>query len=91
MNQKVCINGVVDADMDKVVQALAESGLAGCLARRLHVDTGKHWGMLCEHLDMTGRGGDQDLALPGVGGCELGGHPFAGPREVALSQPGYRF
>jgi DNA-binding transcriptional ArsR family regulator len=52
----------VDADMDKVFEALADASRRQLLDR-LHADNGQTLGQLCAHLDMTRQAVTKHLAV----------------------------
>lgn len=52
----------MDADIDKVFKALADSGRR-LLLDKLHADNGQTLGQLCEHLDMTRQAVTKHLKL----------------------------
>jgi DNA-binding transcriptional ArsR family regulator len=52
----------MDADMDKVFKALADSGRR-LLLDRLHADNGQTLGQLCRHLDMSRQAVTKHLQL----------------------------
>src|SRR5882724_4529581 len=62
MQPKGCIMEAVDADMDKVFKALADSSRRELLDR-LRSENGQTLGRLCAHLDMTRQAVTKHLAV----------------------------
>ena len=75
----------MDADFDNVFKALADPGRR-LLLDRLHADNGQTLGQLCERMEMTRQAVTKHLNVLERGVARR--LDPAGPREIALSQPG---